>query len=523
MSATDTAPRQSRADLVRLVAAEAVSNIGTRMTFFAVPWLVLVTTGDPVKVGLVAGAETLTYVVSGVLAAPLQDRIGARRTSVWSDAASVAVMAAIAVAGQYGFGLLLALVAVLGVLRAQGDRAKVTMLVPLMGATGGDYARVAATREGVLRTSTLAGSSLAGIAVVVFGAIGGIWIDAATYAVAVVLTMATRPAATQAGDNEAPATPYFTALRDGFTWFRRNRLMRAVTGMLFFTNLFNQASAVVFVPLWVLANMDDAAALGAVATAYAVGLIAGNALVAWLAPVLPRYPLLVAGYLIGGAPRFVVLALTDDLLVIVVVTVIGGIAMSSLNPTVSAMIYQQTPKELLARMGGIITAVAFGGAPLGGLLAGFLVQYLGLTNAILVATALYFTVTLTPIVGYRLWRELNDTAPAKPRPGDGRPLPQLYGLAGAALGPRVTLRYAEGRWTVGARHGLRRLLPTRPVAPAAAVTALTRIDVEPLHTALRGAIDHDRGLAEGRARLVRGRLVRLQRHVEDLTRALDRA
>jgi MFS family permease len=269
--------------------------------------------------------------------------------------------------------------------------------------------------------------------------------------------------------------------------------------------------------------MDDAAALGAVATAYAVGLIAGNALVAWLAPVLPRYPLLVAGYLIGGAPRFVVLALTDDLLVIVVVTVIGGVAMSSLNPTVSAMIYQQTPKEMLSRMGGIITAVAFGGAPLGGLLAGFLVQYLGLTNAILVATALYFTVTLTPIVGYRLWRELNDTAPARPRPGDGRPLPQLYGLAGAALGPRVTLRYAEGRWTVRARHGLRRLLPTRPVAPAAAVTALTRIDVEPLHTALRGAIDHDRGLAEGRARLVRGRLVRLQRHVEDLTRALDRA
>ncbi|GHJ47259.1 putative drug antiporter protein precursor [Catellatospora sp. TT07R-123] len=510
-----------RADLVRLVAAEAVSNIGTRMTFFAVPWLVLVTTGDPVKVGLVAGAETLTYVVSGVLAAPLQDRIGARRTSLWSDAGSVVAMAGVAVAGRYGFGLLLALVAILGVLRAQGDRAKVTLIVPLMGGAGGDYARVAATREGVLRTSTLAGSSLAGIAVVVFGPIGGIWIDAATYAVAVALTIATRPPAPESAAT-APVTPYFTALREGFGWFRRNRLLRAVTGMLFFTNLFNQASAVVFVPLWVYANMDDPAALGAVATAYAVGLIAGNALVAWLAPILPRYPTLVAGYFIGGAPRFVVLALTDDLLLIVVVTLIGGIAMSSLNPTVSAMIYQRTPKEMLSRMGGIITAVAFGGAPLGGLLAGYLVQYLGLTNAILVATAMYFTVTLTPVIGHRLWRELNDTAPPRPRPGDGRPLPLLYGLAGAATGPRVSLRYADGLWTLQARRGLRSLARRQRVVPKTAVGALSRLDVPALRTALHETIQHDRALAERQTRQVRGQVAHLDRVLADVTRALDR-
>ncbi|MEU7820245.1 MFS transporter [Catellatospora sp. NPDC049133] len=516
----DTLPRRHRADLVRLIAAEAISNIGTRMTFFAVPWLVLVTTGDPVRVGLVAGAETLTYVVSGVLAAPLQDRVGARRTSLWSDVGSVAVMAAIAVAGAHGFGLLLALVAVLGVLRAQGDRAKATMVVPLMGAAGSDYARVAAVREGVLRTSTLAGSSLAGIAVVVFGPIGGIWIDAATYAVAVVLMVPVRAAATAAADAKT-AVPYFSALREGFTWFRRNRLMRAVTGMLFFTNLFNQASAVVFVPLWVYQTMDDPAALGAVATAYALGLIAGNVLVAWVAPIMPRYPMLVAGYLIGGVPRFIVLALTDDLLVIVVVTLVGGIFMSSLNPTVSAMIYQRTPKEMLSRMGGIITAVAFGGAPLGGLLAGYLVQFLGLSNAILVATGLYFAVTLTPVIGHRLWRELDDTAPPPPKPGDGKPLPALYGLAGAATGPRVSLRYADGRWTVRARHGLRRLVSERPLPPKTAAAALARLEAEPVLSAVRAAIEHDRALTENRTRAVRTQVALLDRHLSELNRALE--
>ncbi|HCT78531.1 MAG TPA: MFS transporter [Micromonosporaceae bacterium] len=491
---------RDRANLTSLVAAEAISNIGSRMTFFAIPWLVLVTTGSPVKVGLVTAAETLTYVVSGVLAAPLQDRFGDRRTSIWSDLGSVAIMAAIALFGQLDFSLLLVLVAVAGVLRAQADRSKVTMLVPLMESAGSNYTRVAAIREGTLRTSTLLGSSLAGITIVFFGAIGGIWIDAGTFALAAILVVFARKAEKPVPDKEIGAEPYLVALRNGFTWFRHQRLLRAVTSMLFFTNLFNQASAVVFVPLWVLTNMDDPAALGAVATAYAVGLIAGSFVVAWLAPLLPRYPMLVAGYFIGGTPRFLVLALSDNLTLIVIVWLIGGVAMSSLNPTVSAMIYQRTPKEMLARVGGIITAVAFGGMPLGGLLAGFLVQTLGLTNGILVTTALYFLVTLTPVIGYRLWRELNDTAPPRPVPDGISTLPQLYEIGRATMGPRVTLRYAKGEWTLRARHRLRTVARRQVVEPKIAVNAVAQLDIEPVRTAVRQALDHDRVLTERQIR-----------------------
>jgi MFS family permease len=46
------------------------------MSFFAIPWFVLVTTHSPVKIGLVAGAEMLPYVLSGMLSGPLQDRLG---------------------------------------------------------------------------------------------------------------------------------------------------------------------------------------------------------------------------------------------------------------------------------------------------------------------------------------------------------------------------------------------------------------------------------------------------------------
>ena len=43
--------------IVALVAAEVVSILGSRMTYLALPWFVLVTTGSPSKMALVLAAE----------------------------------------------------------------------------------------------------------------------------------------------------------------------------------------------------------------------------------------------------------------------------------------------------------------------------------------------------------------------------------------------------------------------------------------------------------------------------------
>lgn len=503
-----------RAALVSLISAEAISNVGSRMTLFAVPWLVLVTTGSPVLVGVVTAAETLTYVISGVLAAPLQDRLGDRVTSIGSDLGSVVALGAIALFGTADFTLLVVLAAVLGTLRAQADRSKVTMLAPLMETAGADYTRVAAIRESVLRTSTLLGSALAGVVIAFLSAIGGIWLDAATFAVAAILVklvsaapsaqaQAARPTPSPAGP-AAPAAeplpaqekqPYVAALREGFAAFRNDRLLRAVTGMLFFTNLFNQASTVVFIPLWVMSNMDDPKALGAVATAYAVGIIAGSFAVAWLSPVLKRYPMLVTGYLIGGAPRFLVLALSDNLTVVVVVWLVSGVAMSSLNPTVSAMIYRRTPKKLLARVGGIITAVAFGGVPLGGIIGGLLVESIGLANGILVGAAAYFLASMSPVVGRRLWREIDDGATPTAKPGAG----QLW------AGLRISLRYRDGRWSVLARRRAR-LVARQRLEAGVAVRALAALGAEPVHAAVSEMLRHEVAQTQAQLRKARQRI-----------------
>ncbi len=546
------APRRWRGRFVltSLVAAEAVSNIGSRMSFFAIPWLVLVTTGNPVKVGFVAGAESLAYVVSGVLAAPLQDRLGARRMTIVSDVVSVGIMAAIAVFGRLDFFALVALVTLMGAVRSQGDRGKVTLLVPLMGRAG-DYARVASIREGALRSSGLIGSSVAGVAIAFLGAIGAVWLDAASFGIAALLCAVAIPPADdpiapaddparaadagsptgqtagagsptgQTAEGKPTGETYLDSLRTGFTWFRSNRLLRAITGMLFFTSVFNQASAVVFIPLWVLTNMDDPKALGAISTAYAIGLITGSAVFAWLSPVLPRYPMLVAGYIVGCAPRFLILALSDSLPIILVITLICGISMCTSGPTVTAAIYQRTPKDMLARAGGIITAVAFGGLPIGGVIGGILVQTLGLNNAILAISGLFFLVTLTPVVNYGLWRELNDTASTSPARQSSTRLHRFYAAGAIMTGLRLHLRYADAHWSVRVKRGLRTVVHRQPVEPKVAVAALTGLDFEPVDVALHEVLHHDRFVVSRQVGRMRGRVEPAEARVAALSMILN--
>ena len=45
--------------LVALLTAEGISSLGSQMTFLALPWFVLVTTGSATKMGVVLAVEIL--------------------------------------------------------------------------------------------------------------------------------------------------------------------------------------------------------------------------------------------------------------------------------------------------------------------------------------------------------------------------------------------------------------------------------------------------------------------------------
>lgn len=121
-----------RRPLVGWLAASTVSLCGTRLSMIAIPWFVLTTTGSATQTGAVAFAEMAPYVAAKALGGPWIDRLGARYVSIVTDTASGVVVAAVPLlhaVGALSFPLLLALVAVAGLLRGPGDAAK-TAIIP---------------------------------------------------------------------------------------------------------------------------------------------------------------------------------------------------------------------------------------------------------------------------------------------------------------------------------------------------------------------------------------------------------
>src|SRR5690348_17275462 len=102
----------ARARFTALFAADILSALGNKISLMALPWLVLVSTGSPVKMGLVAVAQLVPYLVTGIFATPLADRFGLRAASVTADLGSAVAMAAVAAVPRLGYLPLLGLVAV---------------------------------------------------------------------------------------------------------------------------------------------------------------------------------------------------------------------------------------------------------------------------------------------------------------------------------------------------------------------------------------------------------------------------
>lgn len=412
--------------LVGLLIAGTVSRVGSVLTFLAIPWLVLETTGSPSRMGLAAAAELLPYVLIGPLGAPLVDRIGPRRVSVVADLGSAAVMAAVAFGQRGGFGVLLVLLVLAGALRGLGDCAKRVLLPSTITASGVDTTRATTVYDGANRLAGLLGAALGGVLIAALGAPRTVLLDGVSFVACAVLVAALVPA--RAADAAAaPAEPYLTALRGGVAYLRGDRLMLGILAMLFVTNLADQANGAVFVPVWIDEVLGSPAALGWVSGAFGLGAVLGNLVFTALAPRAPRYAVFTVGFLIGGSPRLAVMALSDELTLVLVAAFASGLAMAAVNPILAATMFERVPEHLQARVLSLSNAIGFAGIPLGGLLGGWAVEHVGLTPALLVFGACYLGATLLPVLSPGTWRQLDrqppPTHPPAPPPTPPTPPP----------------------------------------------------------------------------------------------------
>ncbi|GAA1552817.1 MFS transporter [Kribbella lupini] len=391
-----TSPRTA---LISLFTADILSALGSRVSAVAIPWLVLTTTGSAAKMGVIAAAEMLPYALTGVLAAPLADRFGHRRTSIVADVGSALALIAIIVIPGTTFLQLALLVAVGGSLRGIGDRVKHVMLRPLAEQCEVPMLRITSLYEGLSRSATLVGAPLGGLLIAALGTHGALWADAFSFLACAVLvaTLVQLPAETTT-EEKPSSEPYWTALRGGFSFLRGDQVLIGMMLMTFAINVFGQASAAVYTPLWVEEVVGSPVVLGLLFGGFAGGALLGNVIFTVYADRIPPYRAFVIGALIGGAPRLLTMGLSDTVWLVVSVSFLCGIANASLNPVIGATLFGRVPPALQTRVFGVIGAMTFAGIPVGSLLGGWSASALGLRPALLLSGSLFLLATLIPVV-----------------------------------------------------------------------------------------------------------------------------
>lgn len=186
----------SRSDLLRersiraLLTAEVISTTGAQMTWVALPWFVLVTTGSATRMSLVMGAELLGLALLGLPGGRVLGRLGARRTMICCDAARAPIMLVIPVlhwSGQLSFAVLAVVAFALGAFSAPYFAAQKVIVPELLGEDEERVTDANALFQAANRTTILLGPVLAGVLIGVIGATSVLVVDAATYVVSVLL------------------------------------------------------------------------------------------------------------------------------------------------------------------------------------------------------------------------------------------------------------------------------------------------------------------------------------------------
>src|SRR5688572_15030968 len=136
------------------------------MTWLALPWFVLVTSGSATRMSVVVGAELIGLAALGMPGGALLRRLGAWRTMVLCDAARAPLMLVIPLlhwSGVDAFAVLVLVAFALGALGAPYFAGQKMIVPELIGEDETLVGRASALFQGATRVTMLLGPVIGGV------------------------------------------------------------------------------------------------------------------------------------------------------------------------------------------------------------------------------------------------------------------------------------------------------------------------------------------------------------------------
>jgi MFS family permease len=357
--------------IAALVSAEIVSILGSRMTYLALPWFVLVTTGSPSRMALVLAVEILPMAIFGIPSGTVVERLGARTTMLVCDAGRIPLLASLPLlhaADMLSFPLLLALVFALGCFMAPYFAAQRVILPELVGEDETTIAQANSVIEGGTALAAVTGPALAGILIPFLGAPNVLYVDAATYAISFVLLAVFVPKTKKLGEG---GTQH--GVLAGIKFLLRDKLVGPLGGTVVVLN-FLGAGLAAALPYYAYEHFSGNAKIaGLFFAAMGAGAVIGSIAAVVVVKRFPPLRLAAAGIVALTVPLWL---LPFDLPAWGVMAALFTATLFTplVNGPVIGVITARTPVDLRPKMMTALISISTLASPLGFLVAGQLLE-----------------------------------------------------------------------------------------------------------------------------------------------------
>jgi MFS family permease len=361
--------------LAAVLVAELVSLTGSAMTYVALPWFVLVTTGSTARMGWVLAAELLPVGLLGIPSGSAIARLGAKRTMNIADAARVPLMTAIPAlhwTGHLSFPLLLAFTFLVGCFTAPYYASSRLILPEIVGEDERLVAQGASFAQAATQLTQLGGPILGGLLIAGLSAPSVLLVDAATYAFSFVVIFVF----VRAGQR-VPADESSRGLFAGLRFVVRDKLLGPTLVAAAFINFVAQG-LIAMLPVLVLRRYDaDAKVLGFLFAAFGAGALLGSL---WVSQIVRKVPLVKLARLgiLAMAPPLWFLPIDLPWPAVVVLLAAFGFSSPVVNAPIIGIITVRTPAALRPKVITAVITIASLIGPLGFLAVGLSLQYVSI-------------------------------------------------------------------------------------------------------------------------------------------------
>jgi len=415
-------PASNRLPTAALLIATTVSMIGSAFTYIALPWFVLETTGSAAKTGLTGFFVALPGFIAGVFGGTLVDKLGFKYSSIVSDLISaLGIMAIPLLYDTIGlaFWQLLIFVFIGALLEVPGVTARRSLLPEMATMARLRLEQLNSLFESINALSILIGPPVAGILIGLLAAGNVLWIDGATFLFSAVVVGVFVPALRPAGGGRAGGR-YFDELWAGLRFLRADRLLLGMAICVGISNFLSAPLFSVVLPVWVDHYFGKATVLGLIGAFAGAALLTGALGYGAIGHRLSRRRLWLLDF--AAAPIAIwEMAFTHELVIVLPIILVTFVFVGPINPLMVTVRHERIPTRMRGRVFATFSAITAVATPLGMVIAGFVIQELGITKMLLLLAAL-MTLLAVAMPFLNFVRDFDASKPQTAAPEGGEPV-----------------------------------------------------------------------------------------------------